>query len=177
MKKNNIKLTIKAKDLLEVLSNLSLSKDFCDSAAFTLNVEIENTKNNYKYLSTSEKILDWDFIEEENKDKEVENIIRIPINNYSDALLFVYINWINQRHKKDIKYYNVNDLLNLKINFTEDNLNHIKNFFLNSEFKETVKSSVEYYLNKSINLIKDCHDFNSVLYYVFPLKNKMPYEP
>lgn len=43
---------------------LKLSKDFKENAVFTLELEIEDTKENIKSLNNS-KIIDWDFYKEE----------------------------------------------------------------------------------------------------------------
>lgn len=56
-----IQLTVNGNDLSEVLKSLRI-KD--SDLKFTIELEIEDTKENYKYLSTSELIQDWDFINE-----------------------------------------------------------------------------------------------------------------
>lgn len=56
-----VELTCKAKDLSEVLSKLKSTEQFKENAAFTLQVEIEDVKENYEYLCKSDKILGWDF--------------------------------------------------------------------------------------------------------------------
>ena len=65
-----VELTCKASDLAEVLSKLKSTEKFKENAAFTLQVDIEDEKENYEYLCKSGKVLNWDFVktqEEENK--------------------------------------------------------------------------------------------------------------
>ena len=61
MSTRKIQLTVNGNDLSEVLKSLRI-KD--SDLKFTIELEIEDTKENYKYLSTSELIQDWDFINE-----------------------------------------------------------------------------------------------------------------
>lgn len=70
MSTRKIKLTVNGNDLSEVLKSLQI-KD--SELKFNIELDIEDTKDNYKYLSTSNLIQDWDFIEEnssEQKDDE-----------------------------------------------------------------------------------------------------------
>lgn len=57
-----VELTCKAKDLVEVLSSLKLTEKFKNNSAFTLQVDIEDVKENYESLCKSDKILDWKLI-------------------------------------------------------------------------------------------------------------------
>lgn len=79
--KRTIKITTKTEDLVEVLSNLKLSEDFKKDATFTLELEIEDSKENYNYLAGSNKIVDWDFKDEEEEIEEgkTETEIESPL--------------------------------------------------------------------------------------------------
>lgn len=73
--KRKLNITTKTSDLSEVLNNLKLSNDFKDNATFTLEIEIEETKDNYKYLSSSDKIIDWSFVDDVEEDNTINNDI------------------------------------------------------------------------------------------------------
>ena len=57
-----VELTCKAEDLSEVLKNLRTTEQFKKEAVFTLQVDIEDEKENYEYLCKSDKIMDWKII-------------------------------------------------------------------------------------------------------------------
>lgn len=62
MSTRKIKLTVTGNNLSEVLKALQI-KDA--ELNFTLELEIEDVKSNYTYLSTSNLIQDWNFVSEE----------------------------------------------------------------------------------------------------------------
>ena len=73
-----IVITVKAQDLNEVLNSLEISEEYLNDSLFTLEVDIKDSKKNFKYLSTSDKIVDWDLVdsnEEEKTDKSIEKLI------------------------------------------------------------------------------------------------------
>lgn len=86
MSTRKIQLTVNGNDLSEVLKSLKI-KD--SDLKFTIELEIEDTKENYKYLSTSELIQDWDFLKEDlNLNNEsTENPIEEPSNGDEDDLI------------------------------------------------------------------------------------------
>lgn len=59
-----VELTCRATDLAEVLRKLKTTEKFKKDAAFTLQVDIEDCKENYETLCKLEKILDWKLLEE-----------------------------------------------------------------------------------------------------------------
>ena len=73
-----IVITVKAQDLNEVLNSLEISEEYLNDSLFTLEVDIKDSKKNFKYLSTSDKIVDWDLVESdegEKTDKSIEKLI------------------------------------------------------------------------------------------------------
>lgn len=62
-----ITITVNSKHLNEVLSSLELEDDY-SNALFTLEVQLKDSKENYRYLSNSDKIVDWSFIDNNEKD-------------------------------------------------------------------------------------------------------------
>ena len=67
-----VTITVKAQDLGEVLKNLETEEGFIEDSLFTLDVVMKDTKNNYQYLSTSDKIVDWSLDNEVEKNDEEE---------------------------------------------------------------------------------------------------------
>ena len=80
MQNRKIKIEIKADKVKEVLENLHK-----DSNSIILDLDVDENKEIYKYLSTSEDIISWDFIEEEKSD----NIKKIPIQKIKDDVIEV----------------------------------------------------------------------------------------
>lgn len=72
MKPINIK--VKANDLIEVINSLKLDKKFKEEAVFSFDIEIEDCKDNYKYLNTSDKIIDWDFTTLNNEENKINEL-------------------------------------------------------------------------------------------------------
>ena len=67
-----ITITVKAENLNDVLNSLEGVEGFLDDSLFTLDIEMKESKKNYQYLSTSDKIEDWSFTEDkETEDKSV----------------------------------------------------------------------------------------------------------
>ena len=73
-----VTITVKAQDLGEVLKNLETEEGFIEDSLFTLDVVMKDTKNNYQYLSTSDKIVDWSLDNEVEKNNEEEVKKEIP---------------------------------------------------------------------------------------------------
>lgn len=67
-----VTITVKAQDLGEVLKNLETEEGFIEDSLFTLDVVMKDTKNNYQYLSTSDKIVDWSLEEDKDNNSMVE---------------------------------------------------------------------------------------------------------
>ena len=60
-----VEITCRVKDLKEILEKLQTTKKFQEEAAFTLSLDIEDTKENYQYLCAGGKVLDWRFMDQE----------------------------------------------------------------------------------------------------------------
>jgi len=102
MQNRKIKVSIRVSKIKEVLEKLNKSSEF-----ITVDLDIEENKDIYKYLSTSDDIISWDFIEKENtynknssiqelKNKEVEEIRLedpIHIDNYNELATYVESVW------------------------------------------------------------------------------------
>lgn len=70
-----VELTCRTTDLAEVLGKLKTTEKFKKDAAFTLQVDIEDCKENYETLCKLEKILDWKLLGEAkhlNKNEDVK---------------------------------------------------------------------------------------------------------
>lgn len=68
-----ITITVKTQDIDEVMNSLKCTDESSESSLITLDIDLKDTKENYKYLTTSDKIVDW-FFTEDNKLKEKENL-------------------------------------------------------------------------------------------------------
>lgn len=73
-----ITITMLSSDFSEVINSLKLTKEFKDNTEFTIDLEIEDCKENFIYLSSSEKIKNWDFIKEDINSKEIDKK-KIPL--------------------------------------------------------------------------------------------------
>ena len=62
-----ITITVKSCDFSEVMKNLKLTKEYENNTEFTLDLEIEDCKENFSYLSNSDKVKNWDFIKQTEK--------------------------------------------------------------------------------------------------------------
>jgi hypothetical protein len=103
------KVTVKVKkeDLSEVIENLKAQE-----SEITLTLSLPDSKDIYKYLSTSDKVLDWEFLENEQEmdvkevDKEIEekkdldvfsefvyNVISGPTNLSEGISSFIEATW------------------------------------------------------------------------------------
>lgn len=108
-----VRLTVKASDFQEVMKSLKMNENYADSIAFTLDLEVEDVKENYKYLSTSPKILDWDIIQEEvenelppqetekeepepNYPDQVYKFMAPYLQNYDAIIAMLYVVWIEK---------------------------------------------------------------------------------
>lgn len=69
-------IEVLAKDLKEILGNLEFDSDFSNSKC-TLEVGITESKKNFEYLAKSDKIVNWDFISENNLEED------LPVEDYS----------------------------------------------------------------------------------------------
>lgn len=74
MSTRKITVKVKKEDLSEVIENLKAQE-----TEITLTLSLPDSKDIYKYLSTSDKVLDWEFLENEQEmgdvkevDKEIE---------------------------------------------------------------------------------------------------------
>lgn len=80
-----VEITCKAEKLAEVLESLKISKEFKENAVFTLSVDIEDIKENYSYLCTSDSIVDWKIssptmtVEKDPKEKKVDDIPGVSV--------------------------------------------------------------------------------------------------
>ena len=72
-----IVITVKAQDLNEVLNSLEISEEYLNDSLFTLEVDIKDSKKNFKYLSTSDKIVDWDLVDDSNDEKANKSIEKL----------------------------------------------------------------------------------------------------
>ena len=70
-----VEITCRVKDLKEILEKLQTTQKFQEEAAFTLSLDIEDTKENYQYLCAGGKVLDWKFMDqqEQQQGKKEEN--------------------------------------------------------------------------------------------------------
>lgn len=68
-----ITITVKTKDIDEVMNNLKCTNESLENSVITLDIDLKDTKENYKYLTTSDKIVDWFFVDD-NKLEEKENL-------------------------------------------------------------------------------------------------------
>lgn len=119
MYNRKIKIEIKADKVKEVLEKLNK-----DSNSITLDLDIEENKEIYKYLSTSDDIISWDFVEEiENKkvipliptikqeeneeilEVDTEEVINpISISDYNEFATYVEAVWRVGRKSPTIKW-------------------------------------------------------------------------
>lgn len=119
MYNRKIKVEIKADKVKEVLEKLNK-----DSNSITLDLDIEENKKIYKYLSTSDDIISWDFVEEiENKkvipliptikqeeneeilEVDTEEVINpISISDYNEFATYVEAVWRVGRKSPTIKW-------------------------------------------------------------------------
>jgi 23S rRNA pseudoU1915 N3-methylase RlmH len=103
MRNRKIRVDIKTDKVKEVLDKLNKNSEF-----ITLDLDIEENKDIYKYLSTSDNIISWDFIEVEEKEAkensitEVSKVIEmedssiidpIAITNYNEFATYVEAVW------------------------------------------------------------------------------------
>ena len=72
-----IKIKVKGQDYYSVLSSLGLLNKQDDEIK-EVTLEIQETKENYKFLSTSDKVIDWDFVEETRLKQDGFSIPTIP---------------------------------------------------------------------------------------------------
>lgn len=72
-----IVITVKVQDLNEVLNSLEISEEYLNDSLFTLEVDIKDSKKNFKYLSTSDKIVDWDLVDDSNDEKANKSIEKL----------------------------------------------------------------------------------------------------
>lgn len=79
-------VTIKAKvkDLSEILSKLDLQDKDVD---FSILVSLTDNKHNYTYLSTSDKVLDWDFYNDQKTSNNKIEVESLPTERTSDDIL------------------------------------------------------------------------------------------
>lgn len=68
-----VELTVRAKDLNEVLEKLKISEDFKENVAFTLTVDMKDEKGSYEYLCKSDKIIDWKLVEQQSEAAPIGN--------------------------------------------------------------------------------------------------------
>lgn len=118
MYNRKIKVEIKADKVKEVLEKLNK-----DSNSITLDLDIEENKETYKYLSTSNDIISWDFIEETTEKKviplnptiikqeeeiievDTEEVINpIAISDYNEFATYVEAVWRVGRKSPTIKW-------------------------------------------------------------------------
>lgn len=57
-----IVVSVLAKDLGSLLSNLALNQEFADNVKYTLELDIVDSKENFETLVKSGKIVDWEFL-------------------------------------------------------------------------------------------------------------------
>lgn len=102
MRNRKIRVDIKTDKVKEVLNKLNKNSEF-----ITLDLDIEENKDTYKYLSTSNNIISWDFIEDEEKKvkesiAEVSKVVEvednaiidpIAITNYNEFATYVEAVW------------------------------------------------------------------------------------
>lgn len=67
-----VEITCRVKDLKEILEKLQTTKKFQEEAAFTLSLDIEDTKENYQYLCVGGKVLDWRFMDQKLQQEKKE---------------------------------------------------------------------------------------------------------
>ena len=60
---SKVTITVSAQDFVEALKNLKLNEEFKEHAEFTIELDIADNKENFKYLCNSGKIKNWDFLE------------------------------------------------------------------------------------------------------------------
>ena len=58
-------IDVLAKDLGNVLNSLTLNSEFADNVKYTLELDIIDSKNNFEALTKSDKVINWDFITED----------------------------------------------------------------------------------------------------------------
>lgn len=73
-----IVVSVLAKDLGSLLSNLALNQEFADNVKYTLELDIVDSKENFETLIKSNKVVGWDFLTTETEnfspEKSVENL-------------------------------------------------------------------------------------------------------
>lgn len=167
-------IDVLAKDLKEVLSNLEMDSGFSNSKC-TIEVEIAESKKNFEYLSKSDKIVNWDFISENNLEEDLpvedyspQSSLReigvfedkpklLEIYNYfnhptfmedEDGLLkLIYISWIIKQ-KSPARLFTLGTLSSLSYLNAHGIVGTL--FFLPKAIREEIK---EYYKDKPFELI------------------------
>lgn len=92
MRNRKIRVDIKTDKVKEVLNKLNKNSEF-----ITLDLDIEENKDTYKYLSTSNNIISWDFIEDEEKKvkesiAEVSKVVEVEDNSIIDPIAITNYN-------------------------------------------------------------------------------------
>lgn len=80
-----ITITVKTEDLSDVLTNLKLTENYSKNTLLTLSLDILDSKDNYKYLINSSKIVNWDFVDNTSVDK-VDNESENSKSNFCDNI-------------------------------------------------------------------------------------------
>lgn len=81
MYNRKIKIEIKTDKVKEVLEKLNK-----DSNSITLNLDINENKDVYKYLSTSDDIISWDFVDEKTTIRNIEDFSSPGLKNEDDVV-------------------------------------------------------------------------------------------
>ena len=95
-----IKIKVKGQDYYSVLSSLGLLNKQDDEIK-EVTLEIQETKENYKFLSTSDKVIDWDFVKETRLKQDGFSIPTIPFDCISGkkVLTKTIISWSDEREQ------------------------------------------------------------------------------
>lgn len=157
-----ITITVKSLDFSEVMKNLKLTKEYENNTEFTLDLEIEDCKENYSYLSNSDKIINWDFIKQQTeelpKEKTPETVEELESNifsilnnpnfeNSSSGLLnLVKLSWDlskrNLRLVPSVLYPNmINGVIISNLKYKEDDIvkKLIENYYTGVSFSESLE--------------------------------------
>lgn len=95
-----IKIKVKDQDYYSVLSSLGLLNRQDDEIK-EVTLEIQETKENYKFLSTSDKVIDWDFVEETRFKQDGFSIPTVPFDCISSrkVLTKTITSWSDEREQ------------------------------------------------------------------------------
>lgn len=156
-----ITITVKSRNFSEVMKNLKLTKEYENNTEFTLDLEIEDCKENFSYLSNSDKVKNWDFIKQieklpEEKTSEIVeelegsvfSILNNPnFKNSSSGLLnLVKLSWDlskrNLRLVPSVLYPNmINGVIISNLKYKEDDIvkELIKDYYTDVSFSESLE--------------------------------------